>query len=114
MSCTNSYRKYAYGSATMVAAYLVSLIAWLDNTGVISLMPRSFVGHPIEVWIATAFIVIDIPGWFIVAGFKANDLATRLTDILIPILSGAFWGLLVILVTKLIKLLLRYARPKVR
>lgn len=77
-------------------------------------MPRSFVGHPIEVWIGTGFLVVTIPGWFIVMMVKGDGLATRLTDILIPILSGAFWGLLVILVAKLINLLLRNVRPKVR
>lgn len=107
---SNHYKKYIHGAAVLVAAYLVSLFAWLDTRGELTLIPRFLAGRPIEAWLGTILLVIDIPGWFVVG----DGLATRLTDIVIPILSGAFWGLLVIVGAKLIKLLLRYTRPTVR
>jgi len=114
MNSANSYKGYAYGAAAIVAAYLVSLVSWLDTRGVISLMPQSFIGHPLEVWFGIASIVVDIPGWFIVTGVRGDRPATRLTDILITILNGIFWGLIIILITKLAKLLMRHIRPTVR
>src|SRR5713226_8653084 len=113
MKRRTSYQTYAYRAVTVAAAYLVSLIAWLDNRGVISLTAQRFVGHSVEAWIGTASLVVTIPGWFIVTLVRSDQLATKLTDILIPILSGAVWGLLAILVAKLTKLLLRYTRATV-
>ena len=106
------YKCYAYQAATIAVACLVSVIAWLDNRGITHLT-QPFVGHPAEAWIGTAFLVVTMPGWFIVTSVKANGPANRLTDFLIPMLSGVFWGLLAILVAKLIKFLTRLVRPAV-
>jgi hypothetical protein len=95
----------------MVAAYLVSLVAWLDTRGMISLIPPFLVGSSVEAPVARVILAMDLPGWFIVSMFSRGGQGTRITDILIPLVSGAFWGLLVILVAKLMRLLLRYARP---
>ena len=50
-----------------------------------------------EAWLDQMALVLIIPGWFIVTMVKGDGPGTKLTDILIPILSGTFWGLLVIL-----------------
>src|SRR5438309_11587959 len=99
MSSRSKYRAYAYRAATIAAAYLVSLITWLDNRMVINLTGR-VVGrwNSVGAWIGTTCIVVTFPGWFIVMMVSENQLATKLTDILIPILSGLFWGLLIIVV----------------
>jgi hypothetical protein len=50
-------------------------------------------------------LALSIPGWLIVTMFdpRETQLANRLTDILIPFVSGLFWTSLALLVVKLFK-----------
>jgi len=112
MSSRGRYQTYAYRAATIGAAYLVSLTAWLDTRGVINLT-RRLDGRPVEAWVGTACLVVTIPGWFIVTMVRGDGLATKLTDTFIPILSGIFWGLLVILLAKLTSRVFRHSRATV-
>jgi hypothetical protein len=53
-------------------------------------------------------IVLNFPGWLVCMIFDPREsppqLATKLTGMLIPILSGLFWTLLVLLFVKLWKI----------
>jgi hypothetical protein len=69
--------------------------SWWNPTGI----------KPTYAWLATLSEGLNFPGWLVVTIFDTRKspahLATKLTDTLIPILSGLFWTLLALLLIKL-------------
>ena len=101
-------RKYRLETATMLVSCVVCALAWWWNsssrwmnstpTGIERLYP----------WLDTLTDVLNFPGWLLVMICDPREspahLATRLTDTLIPMLSGLFWTLPVLLLMKLCKI----------
>ena len=99
------YAKYLPKSAIMLVACVVSALAWW--------WWRSGIGtgsDRIDTPLSYLSMVFWIPGWFIVTGFDVSQaqLATRTTDILIPLVSGIIWGLLGLLALKSFRLVMKY------
>ena len=65
-------------------------------------------------WLATVTEVLNFPGWLVVMMLGPTEapahLSTKLTDTLIPTLSGLFWTLLALLLVKLWRILGGYVR----
>jgi hypothetical protein len=100
---TESTTKLRTVLVTMLASCVVCALAWWwwrssswwNPTGI----------KLIYTWLATFSEVLNFPGWLVVMIFAPREspahLATKLTDTLIPILSGLFWAMLALLLMKL-------------
>ncbi len=91
-------RKYRRETATMLVSFVVCALAWWwwrTRTGT----------ERLDRFLSYLAGVLNFPGWLVVTIFDPRESpmqpATKLTDILIPILSGLFWTLLALLLVKL-------------
>ena len=91
----------------MLVTCIAAAIAWAWWRGGVA-TGSSQIDLPLD-WLSLA---LTLPGWFVVQTFDLREpqLATKLTDILIPLLSGLIWGLLVLVVLKLAQILREYVR----
>lgn len=110
MTTGNNSLKYLRPSLVFVVAYLASLIAWWWQHR------STLFSGPVEVWFDYIALACNIPGWVILAMFDRShaELRTNLSDILIPLVSGGFWGLFALLVVKLLKILGKFARASAK
>jgi hypothetical protein len=108
MNSATRYSKYVLASAIVLVACVVTVLAWWwQRSGGATGIDR------VDLWLTYSSLVLNIPGWFIVGMFDKSQaqLATKLTDVLIPLLSGLIWGLVALLALKLSKTLWKYAHP---
>jgi len=97
MNRTNERAKYLQAAAIMLAACVVNALAWSWwRTGIATGIDR------IDRALSYLSMVFWIPGWLIVSGLDKSQaqLATKTTDILIPLLSGIIWGIFGLLALK--------------
>jgi hypothetical protein len=91
----------------MLVACVVNVLAWWWWRGGIA------TGNDhIDTLLSDLSMMFWLPGWFIVTGFDKSQaqLATKTTDLLIPLLSGIIWGLLGLLALKSLRLVMKYFR----
>lgn len=102
-------REHFRVAAAMLVSCAVCAFAWHwvrteTTTGSETLYP--LLGH--------LAVVLNFPGWLVVTVFdpweSPAQLATKLTDTLVPILSGLFWVLLVVLFVTLSNVFGKYVR----
>jgi len=86
MANTTRNRLVLY-AALLLSSYAVSAVAWWSRNHVLF-------SNQTDERLAAFLIWVTIPGWLVVGMLKKDDLGTPLTDILIPVLSGLFWGTL--------------------
>jgi hypothetical protein len=106
LNVPNKYRKYLPALAIVVAACVASVLAflWL-RSGASSGVDR------IDVWISYASIVLSVPAWMIAGGASLpSEPATKVPEFLNPLFNGLIWGLFILLLVKLWKLLGRSIR----
>src|ERR1700676_2043520 len=110
MSSKTRYAKCPAESAIMLAAGVVNALAWWWwRSGIAT--TRS---DKIDTILSYSSMMFWFPGWFIVTGFANSQaqLATKTTDILIPLTSGIIWGLFGLLALKSSRLVMKYVhRP---
>jgi hypothetical protein len=94
------FARYHPESAIMLVACVVCALAWWWWRSGATISDR--VDPPLS-YLSEVFW---IPGWFIVTGFDSH--ATTTTDILVPLVSGIFWGLLGLLALKSFRLVRKY------
>ncbi len=90
---TRRILKACYTLGTALLAYLVSANAWWHYRGAYSQAPSSFF-DPIFTqfqWLGRRTDFLWFPGWLTVNLVRGGGLATRSTDLLIPIVSTVFW-----------------------
>jgi hypothetical protein len=96
-------RQYLRVSAAMLVSCVVCALAWWWYRSLVWWNPTGI--KPIYNWRSTLSELLNLPGWLVVIMFDPTEsplpLATKLTDTLIPILSGLFWTLLALLLVKL-------------
>ena len=90
----------------MLAACVVSALAWWWwRSGIATTR-----NDKVDTILSYLSMIFWVPGWFIVTGFDNSQaqLATKTTDILIPLLSGIIWGLFGLLVLKWLRFVMKY------
>ena len=112
-------RQYLQVSATIVVSCLVCALAWWwhgSSTWWMNSTPSGI--ERLYPWLSTLTEVLNFPGWLVVMICDPREsqaqLATRLTDVLIPILSGLFWTLLAVLFVKLWRIFGGYVQKPAR
>jgi hypothetical protein len=107
-NATGSGLKFLRKAAViMLITCMAAAIAWAWWRG------GAATGSPsIDPWLDWFSLALTLPGWFVVEAFDPREpqLATGLTDTLIPLLSGLIWGLLVLVVLKFSQMLRKYVR----
>jgi hypothetical protein len=87
----------------MLASSVICAVAWWWYGSLIWWNPDG-IKQPYA-WLCTFSELLNFPGWLVVMIFDLREspahLATRMTDTLIPTLSGLFWTLLSFLLMKL-------------
>jgi hypothetical protein len=105
MNGAAKYRKYVPASAIMLVAWIASALAWWWwRSGAATGSDR------INTALSYLSIAFWFPGWFIVGMFdnRQTQLATKTTDLLVPLLSGIVWGFLGLLVLKSSRLFVKF------
>jgi glucuronate isomerase len=99
-------RKHRREMATMLISFVVCALAWwwhISSSWWMNSTPTGI--ERLYPWLDTLTEVLNFPGWLVVMIVDPRESpmlpATKLTDTLIPILSGLFWALLVLLFVKL-------------
>ena len=103
----NTTRKYLTTSLIILFAYGLSALAWWRWQGAYSSL-----NVPFEPWVDKAALLLILPGWLIVTMIKGDGPGTGLTDVLIPMLNGIFWGLLILATMGAIKFFLRRSHQR--
>ena len=88
------------GTAIVLNAYIVSALAWWWwRNG------PTIVSDRMDAWLSYLSIVFWLPGGVIVRVFDTGqeELSTKSTDLLIPLLSGIIWGTVALLLLKFVK-----------
>ena len=101
-------RKCLRVSAAMLALYVACALSWWWGRGGIVRPGRLFS------WLDYFSLILVVPGWVLVTMFdpRENQLATRLTDALIPILSAISWTLLALPFWKLSRIVGGYIQRR--
>jgi len=110
MNGATKYPKYLPSSVIMLIACIAGALAWWWWTSGITTG-----SDHIDTFLTYFSVMFWLPGWFIVGGFDNNQaqLATKTTDILIPLVSGIIWGLFGLLALKSSRLVMKYVhRPR--
>jgi hypothetical protein len=104
------YSKHLPSSMIMLIACTASELGWWWWRGAIATGRDQ-----IDTFVSYLSVMFWFPGWFIVTGFDNSQvqLATKTTDILIPLVSGIIWGLFGLLALKSSRLVMKYVhRPR--
>jgi hypothetical protein len=99
------YPKFLTASSIVLVACIAAAFAWWWwRSGA-----ATGIDH-VDLWLTYIAMVLFVPGWFIVGMLdnSQTQLATKLTDILIPVLSGLIWGSLALIIPNFSKMLRKY------
>jgi len=100
MNTGSRLRLYFSETAILLNAYIVSALAWWWwGNG------ETIVSDRTDAWLSYSSTVFWLPGWILVSIFDngQEELNTKSTDLLIPLLSGIIWGTVVLLILKFVK-----------
>jgi len=106
MTGTSERLKYFRALGVVIAAYFACAIAWWWSHN-----SRLVVSREIQAWLDQVALVLIAPGLVILWMVKGEGLERNLTDILIPIFGGIFWGLLALLILKSSIAFVKYVHP---
>ena len=100
MNTNAGFRFYFYEAAIVLNAYVVSVLSWWWWRN-----EPTIVSDRTDAWLSYLSIVFWLPGGAIVSVFDngQEELYTKSTDLLIPLLSGIIWGTVLLLVLKFAK-----------
>jgi hypothetical protein len=94
VSGTNRVRELLRVTAIVVLAYLASANAWWHYRTPYFLGPNTLFNAAFRHlgWLAHGTYFLWLPGWIVVELILGDRQATPLSDFLVPLLSGLFWG----------------------
>jgi len=100
MNTSTSLRFYFTEAVILLNGYIVSALAWWWwRNG------PTIVSDRMDAWLSYLSIVFWLPGGVIVRVFDSGqeELSTKSTDLLIPLLSGIIWGTVALLLLQFVK-----------